>query len=96
MDRYSYVYILTNKYNSVLYTGVTTGLIKRVYQHKNKLTPGFSSKYNLNKLVYYEVFESVIEAIAREKQIKGGSRADKIKPIKSVNPEFEDLWNKLL
>ena len=95
MDRYSYVYILTNKYNSVFYTGVTTGLIGRVYQHKNRQTPGFSSKYNLNKLDYYEIFETVVEAIKREKQIKGGSRADKIKLIKSQNPEFEDLYYKL-
>ncbi len=61
MIRYSYVYLLTNKYNSVIYAGVTTGLIKRVYQHKNKLTPGFSSRYNIGKLVYYEVDEVWVE-----------------------------------
>ncbi len=82
-------------YNSVFYIGVTTGLIGRIYQHKNKQTPGFSSKYNLNKLVYYEVFETVVEAIKREKQIKGGLGANKIKLIKSMNPEFEDLYYKL-
>lgn len=70
MDRYSYVYILTNKYNSVFYIGVTTGLIKRIYQHKNKLTPGFSSRYNLNKLVYYEVFEAVVDAIKEKNKLK--------------------------
>ncbi len=96
MIRYSYVYLLTNKSNSVIYTGVTTGLIKRIYQHKNKLTPGFSSKYNLDKLVYYESFEDIREAIKREKQIKGGSRKDKIKLIQSTNPEFEDLYYKLI
>lgn len=95
MDRYSHIYILANKYNSVFYVGVTTGLIGRIYQHKNKLTPGFTSKYNLNKLVYYEAFETVIEAIKREKQIKGGSRVNKIKLIKSMNPNFEDLYYKL-
>ena len=96
MESYSYIYILTNRYNTVFYTGVTTGLISRIHQHKNKLTPGFSSRYNLNKLVYYEVFDSVVEAIKREKQIKGGSRAGKLKLIRSINPNFEDLWNKLL
>lgn len=96
MDRYSYVYLLTNKNNSVIYTGVTTGLIKRISQHKNKQTPGFSSRYNLDKLVYYEVFESVTEAIKREKQIKAGSRKDKLNLIKTTNPEFEDLYHKLI
>ena len=96
MDRYSYVYLLTNKNNSVIYTGVTTGLIKRINQHKNKQTPGFSSKYHLDKLVYFEVFESVIEAIKREKQIKAGSRKNKLDLIKTTNPKFEDLYEKLL
>lgn len=96
MDRYSYVYILTNKYNSVFYTGVTTGLIKRTFQHKYKQTPGFSAKYNLDKLVYFEIFESILEAIKREKQIKAGSRKDKVELIRSTNPLFEDLYSKLL
>ena len=96
MDRYSYVYLLTNKHNSVIYTGVTTGLIKRINQHKNKQTPGFSTRYHLDKLVYYEVFESIIEAIKREKQIKAGSRKDKLRLIKTTNPEFEDLYHKLI
>ena len=96
MDRYSYVYLLTNNNNSVIYTGVTTGLIKRINQHKHKQTPGFSSRYNLSKLVYYEVFETVNDAIKREKQIKAGSRKDKLKLTKSTNPEFEDLYYKLL
>lgn len=78
--------------NSVLYVGVTDNLVKRVYQHKNKLVLGFTSKYNINKLVYYEVFEDLNEAIAREKQIKGGSREKKLNLIQSMNPEFKDLY----
>ena len=70
-SRDGYVYILTNGYNNVLYTGVTSDLKGRVYQHKRKEVDGFSKKYNLNKLVYYEVAESIESAIAREKQIKG-------------------------
>ena len=96
MIRYSYVYFLTNKYNTVIYVGVTSNIIKRIYEHKNKLADGFSSKYNLNKLVYYETFEDITEAIKREKQIKGGSRLDKIKLIKSFNPEFNDLYDQIV
>lgn len=96
MIRYSYVYLLTNKYNSVLYVGVTSNLIKRVYQHKNKLADGFSARYNLDKLVYFEPYEDIREAILREKQIKGGSRMDKIKLIKSTNPEFRDLYTEIV
>jgi len=66
---------MTNRSNSVIYTGVTTDLLKRIYEHKSKTIKGFTSQYNVNKLVYYEVFDNTIEAIAREKQIKGGSRA---------------------
>ena len=71
------VYIMTNKFNRVLYTGVTSGLVGRVWQHKNKLVEGFTKKYNINKLVYYDVTESIESAIAREKQIKGWTRAKK-------------------
>lgn len=94
--RYSYIYIMTNKINTALYVGVTDNLVKRVYQHKNKLASGFTSKYNINKLVYYEIFEDITEAIKREKQIKGGSREKKIKLIKSMNPEFHDLYQIIL
>lgn len=87
-----YVYILTNKNNSVLYTGVTSNLVKRIWQHKNKVIKGFTYKYNINKLVFYEVYESISEAISREKQIKAGSRKKKLTLIVKVNPEFKDLY----
>jgi len=76
--RYYYVYILTNKSNSVLYTGVTNNLIRRVYEHQSHLVKGFTDKYNVTKLVYFEQTESVESAILREKQIKAGSRKKKI------------------
>ena len=91
MDRYYYVYILSNKSNKVLYTGVTNDLLRRVYEHKNKHVKGFSSKYNLSKLVYYEEAEDIYGAITREKQIKGYVRAKKIKLIESMNSEWKDL-----
>ena len=87
-----YVYILTNKNNSVLYTGVTSNLVKRIWQHKNKVIKGFTYKYNINKLVFYEVYESISEAISQEKQIKAGSRKKKLTLIVKVNPEFKDLY----
>ncbi len=90
-----YIYIMTNKINTVFYTGVTNNLIKRVFQHKNKLVEGFTKKYNIVKLVYYEVFDNPEAAIEREKQIKGGSRKKKIDLIKSINPEFKDLSDSL-
>lgn len=92
----SYIYILTNKGNRVLYVGVCSNLVKRVYQHKNKEVQGFTAKYNIHKLVYYEVFEDITEAIKREKQLKGGSRQDKLDLIKTLNPTFKDLYQELL
>ncbi|PIU82927.1 MAG: excinuclease ABC subunit C [Elusimicrobia bacterium CG06_land_8_20_14_3_00_38_11] len=89
--KYYSVYILTNKNNTVLYTGITSNLKKRIYEHKNKIVNGFSKKYNMNKLVYYEVFETPIEAISVEKKIKGWLRIKKIKLIESINPEWKDL-----
>ena len=86
------VYIITNKNNTVLYTGVTNDLKRRVYEHKEKLVKGFSSKYNLDKLVFYEVTGNVESAISREKQIKGGSRQKKIDLVNSVNPDWKDLY----
>ena len=86
-----YVYIMTNKGNTVLYTGVTSNLAERIYQHKKKLIKGFTSKYNINKLVYYEEFDSVYDVITREKQIKGWLRRKKIELIKKNNPEWKDL-----
>ena len=91
MEKKGYIYIITNKNNTTLYTGVTSNLNKRIYEHKNHLIEGFSKKYNLEKLVYYEIFEDIREAINREKQIKAGSRKKKEKLIKSINPEWKDL-----
>lgn len=93
--KYSYVYIMTNKINTVLYIGVTSDLIKRVYQHKMKLANSFTSKYNIDKLVYYEVYEDIKEAIKREKQVKGGSRQRKIDLITKSNPSYTDLYKEI-
>ena len=81
MNNQYYIYILTNKHNKVLYTGVTNDLKKRVYEHKNKLVAGFTNKYNINRLVYYEIFNDIYPAISRKKQIKDGSRRKKINLI---------------
>jgi len=85
------VYIMTNKSNTTLYTGVTNDLHRRVYEHKNNSSSGFTTKYKLHKLVYYEVTMDVNAAILREKQIKGGSRQRKIELINSLNPDWMDL-----
>jgi putative endonuclease len=95
MEQY-FVYILTNKYNKVLYVGITNNLIRRVYEHKNKLISGFTSKYNVNKLVYYESFQSVFDAIKREKEMKGWKREKKVALINSFNPEWKDLYEELI
>jgi putative endonuclease len=94
-EKPGYVYLMTNKTNSVIYTGVTSDLQERVYQHREKLLEGFTKKYNVNKLVYYEVFANIENAIAREKQIKAGSRKKKIDLIRKMNPEFKDLYYEL-
>ncbi len=86
-----YVYILTNKYNRVLYTGVTNNLQRRLYEHKNGLVSGFTKQYNVHKLVYYDVTPDVYAAISREKQIKGWNRARKEKLITDMNPDWHDL-----
>ena len=83
---------MTNKRNTVLYTGVSNNLKKRVYEHKEKLTEGFTKKYNITKLVHYEVFEDVESAILREKQVKAGSRQKKIDLVNSQNKEWADLY----
>jgi putative endonuclease len=90
-DREYCVYIMTNAHNTVLYTGVTGNLKRRAYEHKHGLGGVFTKKYNVNKLVYYEVGGDVRAAIAREKQIKGGSRQRKIDLVNSLNPEWRDL-----
>ncbi len=87
-----YIYIMTNKNNTVLYTGVTNNLIRRVYEHKHKINAdSFTAKYNVNKLVYYEIYQYIEDAIKREKQIKGGSRAKKIALIEKENGDWRDL-----
>lgn len=86
-----YVYILTNLSNNVLYVGVTNNLNRRMYEHKNKLILGFTSKYNLNKLVYFESFSSIKDAIENEKRIKGWLRSKKLALINQFNSEWKDL-----
>lgn len=96
MKQYNgYAYLMTNKFNTVIYTGVTSDLVKRVYEHRQGLVDGFTKKYNVKKLVYYEVFEDMESAIMREKQIKAGSRKKKIELIKAANPEYKDLYCEL-
>lgn len=90
MSREYYIYIMTNK-SCTLYTGVTNDLMRRVYEHKNKLIKGFTSKYNIQFLVYYEETSSIYSALEREKQIKGWLRTKKIALINSMNPEWKDL-----
>jgi putative endonuclease len=82
---------MTNKINTVLYVGVTSNIWWRVHEHKNRLVPGFTSKYNANKLVYYEEFGYINDAIRKEKQLKGGSRRKKINLVNSINPRWSDL-----
>ena len=92
----AWIYITTNKPNGVLYTGVTSELKNRIISHKTKkYRNSFSARYNVDKLVYFEDFNSIIKARAREKQIKAGSRARKIKLIESINPDWEDLFDTL-
>jgi putative endonuclease len=95
MEKYYYVYMMPNKYNAVIYTGITNDLKRRVYEHKEKLVKGFTEKYNINKLVYYEFFRDVDSAILREKQIKGGSRDKKIELVNKMNSEWKDLYDEL-
>ena len=92
----SYIYIMTNKKYGTLYIGVTSNLIKRVYEHKNSFVNGFTAKYNLKKLVYYEIFEDITEAIKREKQLKKYKRAWKIELIEKINPTWKDLYYDLI
>lgn len=89
-DRRYFVYIMTNP-SKTLYTGVTNSIRRRVREHKLKLTPGFAAKYNINRLVYFETFEDVRNAIEREKQIKAWTRAKRVALIDSANPKWDDL-----
>jgi len=95
MNRQYYIYIMTNKRDTVFYTGVTNNLMRRVYEHKMKMIEGFTKKYKITKLVYYEIFENIEDAILREKQIKGGSRKKKIELINSMNKNWKDLYEEL-
>lgn len=95
MSRQFYVYIMTNDHNKVLYTGVTNDLKRRVYQHKEKLVEGFTKKYNINKLIYFEVFEDSLNAITREKLIKAGYRKKKTELIYKMNKLWKDLYEGL-
>lgn len=89
------VYILANKNHTVLYTGVTNDLRKRIYQHQKKLVEGFTKKFNLNKLVYYEMVDTITTAIEREKQIKNYSRSKKLELIRKINSAWKDLYAEL-
>ncbi|MCL1143269.1 GIY-YIG nuclease family protein [Shewanella gaetbuli] len=96
MEQQSYVYILSNKPKGTLYIGVTSSLIKRVYQHKTKMSDGFTSKYNIKNLVYFEMYDDIYDAITREKLLKGWRRDWKIKLIEKNNPNWLDLYTSLI
>ncbi len=90
------VYLLASKKNGTLYIGVTSDPIKRIWQHKNKVADGFTQEYDVHRLVYYELFDDIEEAILREKRLKKWNRAWKIKLIEKSNPEWEDLWGRII
>jgi putative endonuclease len=92
MQKQYFVYILTNKKNGTLYIGVTSDIVRRIYEHKNKLLDGFSKQYNLTNLVYYECYATPEEAIYREKRIKKWNRMWKTRRISEFNPSWEDLY----
>lgn len=91
-----YVYILANKRNGTLYVGVTSDITKRIYEHKNNLIEGFSKRYNVHQLVYYEVHDNIESAILREKQIKKWNRRWKLRLIEEMNPEWRDLYQEIV
>ena len=95
MGKEYFVYIMTNKFNTVLYTGVTNNLERRVWQHQEGIGSTFTSRYRVTKLVYYESYENINLAIARENQIKGGSRQQKINLINGFDPEWKDLYEEM-
>jgi len=92
MEKLPAVYILASQRNGTLYVGVTSNLVKRVWEHKNDQVEGFSRRYGVHMLVYYEILDAMDAAITREKQIKAGSRAKKLRLIESMNPEWNDLY----
>ncbi|MFN3773829.1 GIY-YIG nuclease family protein [Cloacibacterium normanense] len=92
-----FIYILTNKNHTTLYVGVTSHIVQRINQHRDKyFLKSFSAKYNLDKLVYYEAFQEIGDAIGREKQLKAGSRQKKINLINSLNPDWKDLFEEIV
>ena len=95
MDKQYYIYILSNETNTVVYTGVTNDLKRRVFEHKEKFVEGFTKKYNISKFVYYEVCQDVMSAISREKQLKGINRLKKNELITQFNPYWQDLYEEL-
>ena len=96
MDNQYYIYILTNYAKTSFYVGVTSNLIRRVYEHKHKVNKGYTAQYHIDKLIYFEVFEDIEQVIKREKQIKAGSRQKKIDIINSLNLGWKDLYNDIL
>jgi putative endonuclease len=96
MHKQFFVYILTNDTHTVLYTGVTNDLLRRVYEHREGINKGFTWRYRVKQLMYYEVFDDPISAIQREKQIKAGSRRKKLELIKKMNPERRDLYEGIM
>jgi putative endonuclease len=90
------VYIVASKKNGTLYVGVTSHIIKRIYEHKESVTEGFTKKYGCKMLVFYELHENMISAISREKQIKGGSRKKKLVLIEAANPDWRDLYEDIV
>jgi putative endonuclease len=95
MEKQFYVYILANKSNRVLYTGVTNNIIRRVFEHRERRASAFTTRYRVDKLVYFEVFQDISEAIEREKQIKAGSRKKKIELVEQMNLDWKDLYDEV-
>ncbi|MBW1730538.1 MAG: GIY-YIG nuclease family protein [Deltaproteobacteria bacterium] len=96
MDKQFYVYILASKRNGTLYIGITSDLARRVWEHKNKMVEGFTKRYNVNRLVYYEVYSTVEDAIIREKRMKKWRRMWKIRLIEEKNPDWKDLYEEII
>jgi putative endonuclease len=92
----AFIYIMASKENGTLYVGTTSNLVKRVYEHKNKITKGFTSRYGVNRLVYYEIFDDMKRAIEREKQLKRWHRSWKLNLINTYNPKWNDLYNTII
>lgn len=95
MEKQFYIYIMTNNSNRVLYTGVTNNIIRRVFEHRERRGSAFTTRYRVNKLVYFEVFQDISDAIEREKQIKAGSRKKKIELVEQMNLEWKDLYDQI-